>query len=435
MKIISTLFFLVLYTPTFSQNGYEWSILTSSPMQSGRYEDISFINAQQGWAVSGTSTIIRTNTGGETWEVLQASAPYNVYFRCISLVSSTKAFIGTLNSTYPLIVTPNSGKTFSPVTFAGKKPTKICGLFRINTTIFGVGGFDGNATFIKSTDAGNTWTGYDMTPYAVSLVDCFFFNDSLGFTIGSADGSAYNSGKSVVLRTTNGGTTWTPMYKSTRVKEWGWKLFFINDSIGFVSIERRSPDPGGIFYLKTTDQGSTWSDYYFTKDYDVEGIGFADESTGWIGGWSGPTYQTTDSGKTWNEFSLSNKMNNLNRVRRINDTLMFAAGTQIFRCAPRNITSVQAQENLPQGFSVLQNYPNPFNPNTTIEFTLNQSSTVRVYIYNSVGQLIEAIMDNPKPAGVYKLQWRPSSHLTSGVYFYQVRTESATITKSMLYLK
>lgn len=430
------LLFSLITGSLLGQQKYEWSVLGSSPYQSGRYEDISFLNAQEGWAVSGTSTLIRTVDGGGSWEVVQAPAPYNVYFRCVNLVSQTKAFIGTLNATIPLIVTPNRGKSFSPVDIAGKKPSKVCGMFRYGSTLYGVGGYDGNATLIRSTDGGGTWTGIDMTPYAVSLVDCYFFNDSVGLTVGSADGSSYNSGHSVVLRTTDRGDTWQAMYKSTRTKEWGWKLFFVNSTVGYVSLERRSPDPAGVFFLKTTDAGMTWTEHYFQKDFDVEGIGFWDEGKGWIGGWTGPTYQTIDSGKSWSAFPMSDKLINLNRVRRINDTLMYAAGTQIFRYAPTGVTSVGSYGNpLPSGFVTAQNYPNPFNPNTTIEFTLPEAATVRVGIYNSVGQFIERIMDNPKPVGTYRLQWRPSTVLPSGVYFYRIETETGSVTHSMLLLK
>ncbi len=438
MRMTTNIVLILLLAFPFAaaQQQYEWNVLPNSPVQTGRYEDVNFINANQGWAVAGNSTLIRTGNGGETWDVLIAPAPYNVYFRCLSMVSSSKAFIGTLSTSYPLIVTSNSGKSFSPVTVAGKKPTKICGLFRVNQTIYGVGGYDGNATMVKSTDGGTTWNGYDMTPYALSLVDVHFFNDSVGLTIGSVDGAAYNSGRSVVLRTTNGGTSWETVYKSKRLKEWGWKLFFLNDSVGFVSIERRSTDPAGVFFLKTTDRGTTWTEHFFLQDYDVEGIGFANEAVGWIGGWSGPTYQTVDSGKTWDLFSKSNSMVNLNRIRRVNDTLMYGAGTRILRYAPAAVLSAERENAaLPSLFTVAQNYPNPFNPNTTIEFTLPQASTVRIFIYNSVGHVIEGIMDNPKPAGTYRLQWRPSSALGSGVYFYQVQTEFGTVTRSMTYLK
>lgn len=420
----------------YSQQKPEWKILTTSPFQTGRYEDISFINAQQGWGVSGTSSIIRTNNGGESWDVLQAPAPYNVYLRAISLVSPTKAFIGTLNVNYPLIVTPNSGKTFSAITFTGKKPSKICGLFKSNKSIFGVGGFDGNPTFIRSTDEGTTWHGIDMSPYSKSLVDVHFFNDSVGLACGSTGGTTYSNGNSVILRTINSGESWEQVYKSNRLNEWGWKIFFLNDSVGYGSIEKRAVQPPNIFYIKTTDRGLTWSEHFFLPEYDVEGIGFIDESTGWIGGWTGPTYQTTDSGKTWNLFSLSNTMSNLNRIRRINDTLMYGAGTRIFRYAPNITTNVEMDKNnIPKVFTVSQNYPNPFNPQTKIQFSLPEFATVRIHIFNSIGQFVESIMDNPKPAGTYTMEWRPSSQIPSGIYFYQVQTEKETVTRSMIYLK
>ncbi|NUN70093.1 MAG: T9SS type A sorting domain-containing protein [Bacteroidetes bacterium] len=432
-------FIVIALCASFSANAqqpYEWNVLPNSPVQSGRYEDISFLNASQGWAVAGNATVIRTANGGETWEVIKASAPYNLYFRCISLVSSTKAFIGTLSTSNPLIVTSNSGKSFSGVTIAGKKPSKICGLYRTGQTIYGVGGYDGNATLVKSTDDGATWTGSDMTPYAMSLVDVHFFNDSTGLTVGSVGGSTFSTGHSVVLRTTNGGSSWEKVFESTRTKEWGWKIYFLNDSVGYVSIERNSTDGAGVFYLKTTDGGRTWKERFFLQDYDVEGIGFADEATGWIGGWTGATYQTVDSGKTWDMFPRSNVMVNLNRIRRVNDTLMFGAGTRILRYAPAAVLSADREDaaSAPRAFTA-QNFPNPFNPSTTIRFTLPQPGTVRIFIYNAVGTMIEGIMDNPKPAGTYSLQWRPSSSLSSGVYFYQIQTEHGSVTGSMTYLK
>ncbi len=427
---------LLLPSVVSAQKSSAWSVLTSSPPQSGRYEDISFISPVEGWAVAGTSTLIRTLDGGTSWDEIQAPAPYILYFRCLTLLNSTTAFIGSLSPSYPLIVTRNRGKSFSAVAVSGKAPRKVCGLFSINQMIYGVGGYDGAATLVRSADAGTTWTGIDMTPFAVSLVDVHFFNDSVGLTTGSADGSSYNSGTSVVLRTTNRGDSWEPVYKSTRTKEWGWKLFFINDSVGYVSIERRSPDPIGVFYLKTSDRGKTWSEHFFIQDYDVEGIGFIDESTGWIGGWTGPTYQSTDSGKTWSEFSMSNRMINLNRIRRINDTLMYGAGTQIFKYHSPVITTVKDQSPAAPGTLVVQqNYPNPFNPSTTITFTLPEFSTVRISVFNALGQRVEGIMDNPKPAGTYSMQWHPAASVPSGVYFYMIETERTAVVKSMIYLK
>ena len=420
-----------------AQSNLKWKVLSNSPLLSTRYEDISFIDTKNGWAVSGNPSMIRTTDGGDTWKQIVIESPYDViYMRTVRFINSSTGFVGTLSPDHPLLITTDSGKTFSDVNISGKKPNRICGLNSYHQDVFGVGAYDGFSTFVKSADSGKTWTGIDMSPLAFSLVDCYFFDDSIGLAVGSFGGTQFYDGHSVVLRTIDQGKSWTQVYKSTRTNEWGWKLFFINDSVGYVSLEIARGSHKAAYYLKTTDRGLTWSDNFFLNEYDEEGIGFASESLGWIGGWTGPTYQTTDSGKTWSQFELSQSMQYLNRVRKMNDTLMYATGTQIYKFAPVVPTFAEnPDKNIPESFQVFQNYPNPFNPSTTIKFGLKQFSKVRVIIYNSLGQFIESILDNPKPAGTYTLQWIPSKNLASGVYFYQVQTEHATITKNMLYLK
>ncbi len=411
----------------------EWSVLYSSPRQTGRYEDIYFIDARRGWGVAGTSTVIHTTDGGDSWTSYVQTDSFKLYFRSVTFLDSLRGVIGTLSPAHPIIVTDDGGKTFSVPLFSGVKPAKICGLFLRDSVINGVGAYDGTPTYVRSTDRGATWTGKAMSAQAVSLVDCYFFDAHTGLAVGSVGGTRYNDGNSVVLRTTNGGADWSQVYRSGRTREWGWKIYFLNDSVGYVGIEARTTL---IYYLKTVDRGKTWTEQLFVNNYDVEGIGFLNESTGWIGGWSGPTYQTTDSGATWAKFSESDSMRFLNRIRRVNDSLLFGAGTRIFRYAPKQPTAVRPMENIaPQHLTVFQNYPNPFNPNTTIDFELFSHSIVRINIYNAIGQLVESVMDNPKPPGRYRLQWIPRSDLSGGVYFYQIQTENAVTTKSMLYLK
>jgi len=439
LKTYGTIVFIltIFICKALSQNNLAWKVLSNSPLLTSRYEDISFIDPQNGWAVSGTPSLIQTTDGGDTWSQLNIAPPFdNIYMRTVRFINHSTGFIGTLSSDHPLVMTTDGGETFSDVNISGKKPNRICGLNSYHQNIYGVGAYDGFPTFIKSVDSGKTWIGIDMSAYAFSLVDCYFFSDSVGLAVGSADGTTFYDGNSIVLRTTDQGQNWTRVYQSTRTGEWGWKLFFFNASIGYVSLEvaRNSDKPA--YYLKTKNQGLTWGDNFFLDSYDEEGIGFATESLGWIGGWTGPTYQTTNRGKTWSKFELSDSMKNLNRVRKINDTLMYAAGVQIFKYAPVIPTFVENQDkNLPESFQVFQNFPNPFNPSTTIKFELKQFSKVRVNIYNSVGQFIESILDNPKPPGIYSLQWIPPKNLASGVYFYQVQAEHETITKNMLYLK
>ncbi|MBI3766147.1 MAG: T9SS type A sorting domain-containing protein, partial [Ignavibacteriales bacterium] len=82
-----------------------------------------------------------------------------------------------------------------------------------------------------------------------------------------------------------------------------------------------------------------------------------------------------------------------------------------------------------------QNYPNPFNPSTSIRYTLNQSGTVRLKIYNAVGQLVETVLDDEIQApGNYKatvdIGRRPS-----GVYLYVLEQGTQRQAKLMMLLK
>ena len=88
---------------------------------------------------------------------------------------------------------------------------------------------------------------------------------------------------------------------------------------------------------------------------------------------------------------------------------------------------------LPFRFALDQNYPNPFNPETTIAFTVpsqsaaGRSSTaipVRLEVYNSVGQRVAVLLEQPLAAGQHRVRWDGNDHrgtaVGSGVYFYRL---------------
>ena len=88
----------------------------------------------------------------------------------------------------------------------------------------------------------------------------------------------------------------------------------------------------------------------------------------------------------------------------------------------------------------LKNFPNPFNPITTIEFTLSKSEHVDISIFNIRGQLVYKFPSEKFLNGVNSIQWNGFDNQNvlqaSGVYFYQVKTESGEKSiKRMLLLK
>ncbi|MBW6516651.1 MAG: T9SS type A sorting domain-containing protein [Candidatus Cloacimonetes bacterium] len=84
------------------------------------------------------------------------------------------------------------------------------------------------------------------------------------------------------------------------------------------------------------------------------------------------------------------------------------------------------------------NYPNPFNIETNIVFNLPVATRTRIYIYNIKGQKILNLLDEPRNAGLNSVFWngrdKRDRKVASGVYFYQIVTESGTICNKLLLL-
>ncbi len=101
------------------------------------------------------------------------------------------------------------------------------------------------------------------------------------------------------------------------------------------------------------------------------------------------------------------------------------------------ITAVDKVNNsIPSDFSLSQNYPNPFNPETNIKYQLPNHSHVSLKIFDMLGRKIATLIDENKQPGVYSLIINANNlHLSSGIYFYQMRSGYFTKTIKMIYLK
>ena len=86
---------------------------------------------------------------------------------------------------------------------------------------------------------------------------------------------------------------------------------------------------------------------------------------------------------------------------------------------------VEVKLQAPSEFSLEQNYPNPFNPSTKIKYEIAERGFVTIKIYDILGNEIETLVNEEKPAGTYEVEFTGHSdegqNLVSGVYFYQLR--------------
>lgn len=88
-------------------------------------------------------------------------------------------------------------------------------------------------------------------------------------------------------------------------------------------------------------------------------------------------------------------------------------------------------------YQLYQNYPNPFNPSTTIRFQIPKETKVTLKLYNLIGEEITTLVDEIKEPGEYNVKVDLSKiyNLSSGIIFYQLKTNEFVSTKKMIYLK
>ena len=95
---------------------------------------------------------------------------------------------------------------------------------------------------------------------------------------------------------------------------------------------------------------------------------------------------------------------------------------------------INGKNTIPFSYNLSQNYPNPFNPSTVINYQIAKAGNVTLKIYDVLGREVSSLVNEEKPAGSYSYSFNAST-LSSGVYFYQIRSGSYISTKKMLLLK
>lgn len=332
---------------------------TNAPManqEAGkRYDDIWFVTPQLGWGVNSDGKILRTDDGGDTWD--EQFHDELTYLRCVGFASKTRGWAGTLSGPARLYQTRNGGAKWTPVTkLPAKGPKMVCGMSVVSESVVYVSGtnypfpFEDNdpPAMMKTLDGGATWKGWDMRKHSCLLVDTFFTSPKTGWVVGGfrpdpsvpAGPNGRDNVKAVVLRTEDGGKTWVnraaDLLDELSYGEWGWKIDFVDDEVGYVSLENFVE--GAI--LKTTDGGTTWKRLPINdpqKNANLEGVGFVDRDHGWVGGWGTPAFEggqssaTDDGGTTWRDANEIGKFINRFRFFHKPEIVGYSAGATVYK--------------------------------------------------------------------------------------------------------
>ncbi len=98
------------------------------------------------------------------------------------------------------------------------------------------------------------------------------------------------------------------------------------------------------------------------------------------------------------------------------------------------LSADEGSNNIPDKFILEQNYPNPFNPSTKIRYEIPETEYVSLKVYNSLGSEVAVLVDEEKFAGSHEINF-DATGLSSGIYFYELRTDNFSKIKKMILLK
>ena len=405
MKTLILLSALFFYRPLIAQS---WVELSDVPFLDGRYDDVFFINDSQGWCGSANGKIYHTGDGGSTWE-LQYTTPYTFqYMRAVEFIDAQIGIAGSLEGIH--MKTTDGGLNWTEIQedIPGPVPG-LCGFASAGQHFYGVGAFFHPAYFIHSPDAGNTWQWTDMSAYADGLVACHFVNENVGFV-----GGIRESEGSVILKTTDGGDTWTEVFTSTGGSAYAWKFFQVNALTIYASIE--SWFAPGTFIAKSIDGGDTWQQYLVSSvaTLDIQGIGFENELHGWVGPRNSPLFETIDGGLTWNQ---GTGPNNINSFFRTAAGTLYASGSYIYKYDDAIGLHESQLIDLP---SMVLN-PNPVDQSVEVSLEIFQSSQVLLDIFDTEGRLVINLLHERLPVGKVHLS-HDLTQLAPGIYHLSLRS-------------
>ncbi len=266
-----------------TDGGLSWQFVVP-PGSGPRLWAVGFAGASTGMYGGELGTLALTQDGGTSWSPAADAACFTV--EAIDALDGLRAW--TTDTGGRVDRTVDGGITWTPAAVDG-----FGGFGQVHDLDFADAsrgwavGHDASfsveytGVISRSLDGGATWQAQWTEPQ--SIVESVA---ALSAQTAVAAGYNLDSG-GFVLRTENGGATWTDHAPS--LAAFG-ALSFLDAQRGWLT--------GGSQTYKTTDGGKSWS-LAFAAPQFLEDVDFSDAQHGWVAGWFQTLYRTEDGGAHW----------------------------------------------------------------------------------------------------------------------------------------
>ncbi len=234
--------------------------------------------------------LLRSDDGGTTWDsiVLNTGADdYQVYE--LFFADANNGFIGGRknNATQNMQKTIDNGTTWTDIT---PDPSSIETISSIYFLDANAGWATSGQNLYTTVNGGTSWTTVDMNFYAQ---DIYFTNTLDGFAAGGDTMSL----PAYVMKTVDGGLTWTPVLTNTDGN------VFVNSNNYLNVVDANTMFTAQEWTNKlyrTTDAGATWDTIICDSAYAIVDFHFESADSGHVLTDMGQLFYTNDAGATWN---------------------------------------------------------------------------------------------------------------------------------------
>ncbi len=423
ISFVTAALLLLITAKVLGQNcTYTWSPQNSG--FAGQLTTVKAVNELTCWTAGAGAVVFRTTDGGATW--LNANPNPGVVAgmsNSIDAIDGNTAWLTSTNSGSTFIYKTTNGGVLWQQVFASTQ-TRIFGI-KMTSASNGFAFADPIANvwqLMITTNGGLNWQLSPNAPPAQSNIETCLPGS---FQV-SMPNIWWGTSITTVYRSTNSGVSFT----SHEANVSGIYILAVHYNLAGTGFS------ASISMSKSTNGGESYSSLPAPGAGNIESIQGEGENFWFIRGTN--IYRSSNTGSTWGLVHTAAQtlmhMDFPNGLTGCQMGWAVGLGGVIYKMTGSLVGTGNNQNEIPGSYMLKQNYPNPFNPETIIEFAIPKSTFVVLRVFDAIGNEVSVLENGNLNAGSYSYKLS-AEKLSSGVYFYTLKTADFTQTKKMLLLK